>query len=209
MVKLLALLPLLAAVSAVPVEERAAGPSVTIQNGTVVGSTSSGIDSFKGVPFAQPPTGNLRLRPPQSITKSFGTLTATGTPTACPQFYSQVNTTNLPSEVVGLITDLPFFQEITNTGEDCLTLNVQRPAGTTASSKLPVLFWIYGGGFEFGSTQTYDGSSIVSKSVSLGKPIIYVAVNYRFVVQPFLPTRNACRRLIISPQGCRFWFHAR
>ena len=53
-------------------QARQAGPSVTIQNGTIIGSSSLGIDSFKGIPFAQPPTGSLRLRPPQPIQTSFG-----------------------------------------------------------------------------------------------------------------------------------------
>lgn len=59
------------------------------------------------------------------------------------------------------------------------TLNVQRPSGTSSASKLPVVFWIFGGGFEFGSTQSYDATNFIGKSVSLGKPVIYVAVNYR------------------------------
>ncbi|EMC95199.1 hypothetical protein BAUCODRAFT_530646 [Baudoinia panamericana UAMH 10762] len=162
-----------------PVAERAAAPSVTIQNGTVVGSTSSGIDNFKGVPFAQPPTGTLRLKPPQTIAVPYETITATGTPTACPQFYFQANTTDIPDGVVGTLLDSPGVQAATVSGEDCLTLNVQRPSGTAANAGLPVVFWIYGGGFEFGSTQSYDATNLIQRSVSLGKPIVYVAVNYR------------------------------
>ncbi|GAB7351991.1 hypothetical protein MBLNU459_g2513t1 [Dothideomycetes sp. NU459] len=170
---------LFAGVLAAPLENRAAAPSVTIKNGTVVGSSSNGIDSFKGVPFAQPPVGSLRLKPPQTVTATYGTITATGTPTACPQFLEQVNTTNLASDVIGEVLDSPFFQTISNTGEDCLTVNVQRPSTATSSSNLPVVFWIYGGGFEFGSTQTYDGTPLVQRSIALGEPIIFVAVNYR------------------------------
>lgn len=146
------LVPLLAAtaVIAAPIEERAAAPSVTIQNGTVIGSTSSDIDSFKGIPFALPPTGSLRLKPPQTITATYGTITATGTPTACPQFGSQVDTNDLPSDVLGTLLDSPLGQTVLTEGEDCLTVNVQRPSGTTSSSKLPVVFWIFGGGFEAG-----------------------------------------------------------
>ncbi|KAK4629226.1 putative secreted lipase [Fulvia fulva] len=174
------ILPLLSAVAlAAPLDERQSGPSVTIQNGTVVGSSFAGVDSFKGIPFAQPPVGNLRLRPPQSINKSFGTLQATGMPKGCPQFISQVNTGNLPQDALGMLLNSPLVQTVTNSGEDCLTINVQRPAGVSPSAKLPVLYWIYGGGFEAGSAGMYDGSSIVKKSVSQKQPIIYVNVNYR------------------------------
>lgn len=175
------LAPLLsaAAVLAAPIEERAAAPTVTIQNGTVIGSSASGIDSFKGIPFAQPPTGTLRLKPPQTVASSFGTITATAAPASCPQFYSQVNTSDIPSDVLGELLDTPLFQTAQDESEDCLFINVQRPAGTASNAKLPVLFWIFGGGFEFGDIATYDGSNIIGKSVSLDAPIIYVAVNYR------------------------------
>lgn len=139
----------LTTVLAAPVEEkRAIGPSVVVKNGTIVGSSTGIVDSFKGIPFALPPTGSLRLKPPQSITASYpsGTFAATGVPKACPQFFSQVDTTNIPSDVLGELLISPLVQGVTDTGEDCLTLNVQRPAGTTSSSKLPVVFWIYGGG---------------------------------------------------------------
>lgn len=63
--------------------------------------------------------------------------------------------------------------------EDCLTLNVQKPSNATTSSKLPVLACIFGGGFVSGSTQIYDGSSLIPKSNDLGSPIVYVAMNYR------------------------------
>lgn len=134
---------------AAPVHEaRAAAPSVTIKNGTVVGSTTGTVDSFKGIPFAEPPLSSLRLKPPQTYSTTYpgGTIIATGTPTACPQFLSQVNTTDIPSDVLGDLLDSPLVQAVTVEGEDCLTLNVQRPAGTTSSSKLPVIFWIFGGG---------------------------------------------------------------
>lgn len=139
----------LTTVFAAPVEEkRATVPSAIVKNGTIIGSSTGVVESFKGIPFALPPTGSLRLKPPQSITASYpsGTFAATGVPKACPQFFSQVDTSNLPSDVVGELLISPLVQDVTDTGEDCLTLNVQRPAGTTSSSKLPVVFWIYGGG---------------------------------------------------------------
>lgn len=156
-----------------------AAPSVVLDYATVVGSSLLGIDSWKGIPYAQPPVGNLRLKPPQSITSSLGTVMATGIPRACPQFYTSTNTTSLPEDVITDLLDSSVLQTATDAGEDCLTVNVQRPSSATASSSLPVVFWIFGGGFEFGSTQTYDASELISTSVAQGKDIIYVSVNYR------------------------------
>ncbi|KAF2182055.1 alpha/beta-hydrolase [Zopfia rhizophila CBS 207.26] len=187
----LSLLPLTLAAPAAPVE-RQAGPTVVIPSpaATVIGKSSSSIETFNGIPFAKPPTGSLRLKPPQPLTSSLGTVTATGTPKACPQFFFSIDENNFPTNVIGQVLNLPLFQTVTNAGEDCLTINVQRPAGTTSSSKLPVLFWIFGGGFELGSTQMYDGTSLVNESVSQGKPIIFVAVNHRVGGFGFLPGKE-------------------
>lgn len=142
MARFLTLLPLLAAIAlAAPLDERQSDPSVTIKNGTVIGSSSSGVDSFKGIPYAQPPVGNLRLRPAQSITKTFGTIQATGSPKSCPQFFTQVDTGSLPNDVIGELFDSPLVQQVTDASEDCLTMNVQRPTGANSSSNLPVIFW--------------------------------------------------------------------
>ncbi|KAK4565535.1 hypothetical protein LTR86_004152 [Recurvomyces mirabilis] len=174
------------AAQAIPIEDRAAAPVVTIQNGTVVGSSSLGVDSFKGIPFAEPPTGTRRLKPPQTVSATFGTIQATANPPACPQFLSQTNTSSLPSDVLGELGNTPLFQTIDSQSEDCLFINVQRPAGTASNAKLPVLFWIFGGGFEAGSSGMYDGSNIITKSVSLSAPVIYVAVSYRVAGFGFL-----------------------
>ncbi|KAK5112454.1 hypothetical protein LTR62_004210 [Meristemomyces frigidus] len=176
---LLSLLALTTTLHALPLEERAAAPTVKIQNGTIIGSTTLGVDNFKGIPFAEPPTGTNRLRPPQTISASFGTITATANAPACPQFLSQTDTSSLPSNVLGELGNSPLFQTVTSESEDCLFLNVQRPAGTSSDAQLPVLFWIFGGGFETGSAGMYDGSNFVTKSVSLKAPVIYVSVAYR------------------------------
>jgi carboxylesterase type B len=99
----------------------------------------------------------------------------------------QYNTGDLPQDVLADLMNSPLYQAITDSGEDCLTVNVQRPSSATADSKLPVLFWIYGGAWEAGSTQTYDGSDLISTSVAQGKDIIYVSVNYRLSGFGFLP----------------------
>ena len=164
-----------------PVEKRAA-PTVLapVPGATVVGRTLLSVDSFMGVPFAQPPLGKLRLKPPQPLASPLGVVDADDLlPTACPQFFFSVDEGSWPTDILGTILNTPLFQKVSQAGEDCLTINVQRPAGTKANAKLPVLFWIFGGGFELGATQMYDGTSLVRESVAQGKPIIFVAVNYR------------------------------
>ncbi|KAF2122941.1 Alpha/Beta hydrolase protein [Lophiotrema nucula] len=188
---LLSLIPFVTAAPAVPVEKRAA-PVVTAPSpaATITGKTDGSVETFNGIPFAQPPTGQLRLKPPQPLISAIGSVDGTATPKACPQFFFSVDDGSIPTDALGTILNTPLFQTVTNAGEDCLTINVQRPAGTTSSSKLPVLFWIFGGGFELGSTQMYDGTSLVKESVSDGKPIIFVAVNYRVGGFGFLPGKE-------------------
>lgn len=130
-------------------------PTVTIQNGTLIGKDSGKVQSFNGIPYAQPPVGPLRLKPPQSINATYGTKYLYETPTSCPQQTSQddqATLAGLPADVLSLVLNTPLFQKVQGQGEDCLTMNVQRPSTANATSKLPVVFWIYGGGFEFGST---------------------------------------------------------
>ena len=85
---------------------------------------------------------------------------------------------------------MPIVQEITGASEDCLTINVQRPSTASLTAPLPVVFWIFGGGFELGGTSTYDGTNFVSKSIDLNAPVIYVSVNYRVGGFGFLAGRE-------------------
>lgn len=173
------LLPLSAAA---PAEKRqSSGPVVVLDSGVVFGTTSpTGIDSFKGIPYAQPPVGPLRLKPPQPITKNLGVINAVGVPNACPQMTTPLNTSALPVDVASSLQANAFLATAQGQSEDCLTINVQRPTFANSTTKLPVLFWIYGGGFESGSTQMYDGSEFISSSQAEGKDFIYVAVNCKF-----------------------------
>jgi acetylcholinesterase len=58
-------------------------------------------------------------------------------------------------------------------------LNVLRPTGTKQNARLPVLVWIYGGGFLTGASSAFNGSIIVQQSVTRGTPVIYASLNYR------------------------------
>ncbi|KAI0385457.1 sterol esterase [Hypomontagnella monticulosa] len=157
---------------------RAATASVVTVQGTIVGSSSGKVENFGGIPFAQAPKGKLRLKPPQRLNSSLGTFDATGVGPSCPQMYLSTGG-DLLTSVLGNLINTPLFQTVTGQTEDCLTMRVQRPAGTKPDAKLPVLFWIYGGGFELGSPQMYDASSLISNGVDQGKPFVFVAVNYR------------------------------
>lgn len=87
--------------------------------------------------------------------------------------------------------------------EDCLTLNVQRPGGVKAGDDLPVLLWIFGGGFELGSTAMYDGAHVVEESVALGKPVIFAEMNYRVAGFGFLPGKEYARTLPVPSRRRR------
>jgi carboxylesterase type B len=134
--------------------------------------------------------GQLRLKPPQALTSAVGKVDGTGSPRGCPQFFFTTADYDFPTNVLGTLINTPLFQAVSNSGEDCLTINVQRPSGTKSDAKLPVLFWIFGGGFELGATSMYDGTSIVAESVAQGKPVIFVAVNYRVGGFGFMPGKE-------------------
>lgn len=114
----------------------------------VLGKAEDGIEHFNGVPYAEPPTGSLRLKPPQRLTRSLGVVDGTKDAGSCPQFIASTGSKNLLERIHGSLANLPLVQNITGQSEDCLTLNVQRPAGVSRDAKLPVFYWIFGGGFE-------------------------------------------------------------
>lgn len=158
----------------------ATSPTVTLSpSATVIGSSTSGLDTFRGIPFAQPPVGSLRFKPPRPMETPLGSFDAMSQPRACPQFLAQADLSQVPTGVLGEFLNTPLFQSITNAGEDCLTLDVIRPSNVSASDKLPVIVWIYGGAYASGSTQSYNLSGLASDSINLSKPVIFVAANYR------------------------------
>ncbi|RDX42794.1 alpha/beta-hydrolase [Lentinus brumalis] len=130
---------------------------VQLDEATVIGISAGSIESFLGIPYAQPPTGNLRLQLPQLIKAYNGTLNATVVGNQCVQ-QALVPPPDLPLEVLQDVAPLlTLFSPNPNVtqSEDCLNLNVIRPANVSADAKLPVLFWIYGGGFVTGSNAMY------------------------------------------------------
>ncbi|KAJ7660449.1 carotenoid ester lipase precursor [Mycena rosella] len=169
----------------------AAAPSVVLDSGTFIGTASSSTtQSFLGIPFALPPTGDRRFRLPAPIPAYNGTHTATAMGPACPQQAVVLPIlTGLPDEVVDYVVNSA-FGTIWPSAEDCLTVNVIKPTTATATSKLPVVVWIFGGGFELGSPAMYNGVPIVQRSIAMKEPVIYVSLNYRLSAFGFLASKE-------------------
>ncbi|KAF7365669.1 Carboxylic ester hydrolase [Mycena venus] len=170
---------------------RAAAPTVKLDAGTFVGTaSSSNTQSFLGIPFAKPPVGDLRFRLPVPVDAYNGTHTVTAFGPACPQQEVKLPIlTGFPQEVIDYVVNSA-FGIIWPSQEDCLTINVIKPASATATSKLPVVVWIFGGGFELGSPAMYDGTTIVQRSIAMGEPVIYVSLNYRVSAFGFLASKE-------------------
>lgn len=132
---------------------------VTVSQGALEGVTQYSVESFKGIPYAAPPVGNLRWRAPQPATSWTGVRVADHFAPDC-----------LHEPFAG--DDAPLSVK---PSEDCLYLNVWRPAGTKAGAKLPVMVWIYGGGFVSGGTSPaiYNGKAFAADGV------VVVSFNYR------------------------------
>lgn len=180
---IIALLGLAASTLAAPnpvLEDRATKVSVSLSSSddTIIGASLLNVESFRGIPFADAPTGQLRLRPPQRLSRSLGNFDATPIAPACPQMLLSRDALGVVGGVLNDLLNLPFLQDVTGR-EDCLSVTIQRPAGTKKGDKLPVLFWIFGGGFQLGSTSTYDGTSLLAEASKQNQDFIYVAVNYR------------------------------
>ena len=130
--------------------------------GAVQGYVENGSHTFLGIPYARPPVGNLRWRPPQAIPAWAATLDASEIADSCPQFTPPLNV---------LIGE-----------EDCLYLNVWAPENKP-NHALPVMVWIHGGGFTAGRAAytREDGQRLAAHTAS-----IVVAMNYRLGVFGFL-----------------------
>ncbi|MDR1347925.1 MAG: carboxylesterase family protein [Prevotellaceae bacterium] len=136
---------------------------VKIDSGQIEGTLENGICVFRGIPFAAPPVGDLRWKAPQPVSSWDGILKTGKFAPSCPQ-----------------ITMIPGTDQL-ELSEDCLYLNVWTPA-KKANEKLPVMVWIYGGGFAMGSASLplYSGDELAKHEV------ILVTVNYRVGALGFL-----------------------
>ncbi|HCL83737.1 MAG TPA: carboxylesterase, partial [Chitinophagaceae bacterium] len=140
-------------------------PTVKTANGLVQGTQASGISMFKGIPYAQPPVGELRWKEPQPVKNWEGTRRAD---------HFAARAMQLP-----VFSDMQFRSD--GMSEDCLYLNIWTPA-KTGKEELPVLVYFYGGGYVGGdgSEYRYDGESMARRG------IVAVTINYRLGVFGFL-----------------------
>jgi para-nitrobenzyl esterase len=140
-------------------------------SGTVVGDPEKPVQVYRGIPYAAPPVGDLRWKPPQPAARWSGIR-------ECTSFSAQA----CQSPVMGLPNPAAELPE----SEDCLYLNVLTPA-RDPSERLPVMVWMHGGGFDMwtGNDRIYNGTRLPSTGV------VVVTVNMRLgplglLAHPFL-----------------------
>ncbi|MEJ2248455.1 MAG: carboxylesterase/lipase family protein [Candidatus Lokiarchaeota archaeon] len=134
-------------------------PIVEVKNGKIKGYTDNNLHIFKGIPYAEPPVGNLRFSPPQPKEPWNGILEATEFGSCAFQGFSPLE---------------KFTGKLQPESEDCLTLNIWTPA--IDDKKRPVMFWIHGGSFIMGGSKSpiYDGSQLAQRG-----DVVVVSINYR------------------------------
>lgn len=130
--------------------------------GSVQGLSNGNVSAFLSIPFAAPPLGEYRFRAPQPGIKWDGVKDVTLEPNDCPQF--KVNATSFRGS------------------EDCLYLHVWQPDNVPIGTLLPVMFWIYGGAYVFGTSDkgSYDGANLANDL-----NVVVVAANYRLGILGF------------------------
>jgi para-nitrobenzyl esterase len=142
-----------------PLPAQSDGSVVTVEGGSVRGAIAGDVLAFKGIPYAASPVGRLRWRAPQPVAPWSGVRDATAFCGDCMQ--------------------VPFGSSAgplrTKPSEDCLAVNLWRPATIRAGKALPILVWIHGGGGVNGgsSAPVYDGSAFAREG------LLFVSLNHR------------------------------
>ncbi|KAG8729048.1 hypothetical protein FRC11_009632, partial [Ceratobasidium sp. 423] len=162
---------LLLALCAASASSNTAAPTVSLPYARYRGfhNSTSGLDVFLGIRYAQAPVGDLRWRAPKSPLPVSETLQATSQPAKCSQLsIISANLTLGPPDPTAV--------------EDCLFLNVYTPPSAT-KKKLPVLVWIHGGGYSVGDAASYDPTPMIQASKH---SFVAVIIQYRLGVFGFL-----------------------
>lgn len=153
----------------------ASAQTTTIDTGTLAGTSEGAVQAFRGIPYAAPPVGPLRWKPPQPAARWTGTREANAYGNACPQ----------PARNTGRVEE---WAQVGPQSEDCLFLNVWRPA---KPGRYPVMVFFHGGSFTFGAAgvKLYNGADLAARGV------VVVTVNYRlgrlgFFAHPALTREN-------------------
>ena len=147
------------------------GDPLSLDTGKIAGVISNDptVLVYKGIPYAAPPLGEWRWRAPQ------------------------------PAQPWAGVRDGTKFGATCTASEDCLYVNVYKPADARPDARLPVMMWIYGGGFTGGASNQYEGTNFVKRGV------VYVSFNYRlgragWFSHPAL-TKNAPKNESVSNYG--------
>lgn len=180
---------------AVLISAVAAEPVVQLSKSYVTyrGISEGPVEHFHNVKYGHDTSGPRRFAPPEPYVPAEGSVLDATTPgAACPQSQAAAP---------------PVFAEAPNISEDCLNLRISRPAGVSADEKLPVVVHIYTGGLVRGNAEDphWDPTNLVTFSKSIGKPIIYVALNFRLTVFGYanLPTLKDRKSLNVGMRDQR------
>ncbi|EAU81840.2 carotenoid ester lipase [Coprinopsis cinerea okayama7 len=177
-------------------DELGGRPVVHLDYGSYKGAAEGNVQKFYGMHYAAPP---IRFAPPEPPLPFKGLRDASQFGAACPQqsilpgfppggndtFENQSEDCQLSSFS---IPPKPETYAVLTSG---LFINVIKPAHIPKGKKLPVLFWIYGGGFMLGDTSSYNGVPLVERSLVLDQPVIYVSINHRLSAYGFLGGKEA------------------
>ncbi|GAA6022626.1 hypothetical protein JCM10207_003928 [Rhodosporidiobolus poonsookiae] len=138
------------------------GSTVTCQTGTYQGKILSNVEQFLGVPFAQPPVGELRLKRPQPLPVVASSDSNYGAVTTAYAFRPRcIQSTS------------------SATSEDCLYVNIYRNQGTSSTGKIPVMVYLFGGSFVGGAAASYSPTNLVLRSKALSQPVMVITLDYR------------------------------